>query len=75
MVWIERNAQQPSLTSLDVHATRRLYLLLDLCLLADLAGFMWGQRSGYSQGRTDTLKVIEQRMNEPPKADRPVQPT
>lgn len=56
---------------MDKYDTRRLGLLLGVCLLAALAGFVWGQHYGYSQGRADTLKAIEHRMNQQPKTDRP----
>ena len=51
---------------MDNFAKRRLYLLISLSVLAALAGFLWGQQYGYSQGKADTLKLIEQRLNQPP---------
>lgn len=45
--------------------TRRLYLLIVMTLLGAAAGFVWGHWYGYSQGKADTLKAIEKRLNEP----------
>jgi hypothetical protein len=57
---------------MDKHAARRLYLLICMSLLAGVAGFVWGQRYGYSQGKTDMLRLIEQRTTQPAKVERPV---
>jgi hypothetical protein len=49
---------------------RRLVLVIVLTALAAAAGFVWGQRYGYRQGRSDVMKQVEQRLNAAPPSPR-----
>ncbi|MDB5243716.1 MAG: hypothetical protein JWP57_4342 [Spirosoma sp.] len=49
---------------MDKYVTRRLALIVVMILFAALASFLWGQQYGYEQGKADTMKAIENRLNE-----------
>jgi len=57
-----RTAERPA----AVPHYRRLVLVIVLTALAAAAGFVWGQRYGYRQGRNDVMRQIEQRLNAAP---------
>jgi hypothetical protein len=53
--------------SLTINYSRRRFIfLIFLMLLGTAAGFSWGYRFGYNQGKTDILKQMEQRLNSSP---------
>lgn len=49
-----------------VQRNRRLILMLILTVLGFAAGFVWGNAYGYSQGKADVMKAIEDKLNTTP---------
>lgn len=51
--------------TVDKFTHRRLGLMIFLTVTSFVAGFFWGQINGYRQGKQETLKKIEKKLNEP----------